>query len=174
LGSEKRAGAPSPENQQRNAWYIDYFVFSRGLFGRNLAPLVVGRVFWDNWTIWKALDSKKVVVDASRAVVAIHQNHDYRHHPQGKAGVWGDEQAQRNLVLAGGWGHLRTIEDATKILRPTGIRSNRKRHWLSFRRHAGLTGRFLKHRVWNPIWFSVLDVTRPVRHALGLKARRKA
>ena len=71
-------------SKQRTPDWIDYFAFSRGLF-KDLPPLVVGRVFWDNWTVWKALQMKKPVVDASRGIIAVHQNHDYGHHPQGKA-----------------------------------------------------------------------------------------
>ena len=37
---------------------------------------------------------KKPVVDASSGIVAVHQNHDYRHHPQGKHGVWYGEEAE--------------------------------------------------------------------------------
>ena len=35
--------------------WIDYFVFSRGAYGPDLPPFVIGRVYWDNWLIWKAL-----------------------------------------------------------------------------------------------------------------------
>jgi len=35
-------------------------------------PLFILRVFWDNWLARKALDSGKPVIDASRAVMAIH------------------------------------------------------------------------------------------------------
>ena len=51
-------------SKQRTPDWIDYFVFSRGLF-EDLPPLVVGRVFWDNWMVWKALQMKKPVVDVS-------------------------------------------------------------------------------------------------------------
>ncbi len=53
-------------SKQRTPDWIDYFLFSRGFF-ENLPPLVVGRVFWDNWTVWKALQMKKPVVDASNS-----------------------------------------------------------------------------------------------------------
>jgi hypothetical protein len=54
-------------NKQRTSDWIDYFVFSRGFFV-DLPPLVVGRVHCDDWTVWKALEMKKPVVDASRVV----------------------------------------------------------------------------------------------------------
>jgi hypothetical protein len=103
--------------RRRTAEWIDYFAFTRGLYGPDMPPFVL-RVFWDNWLAWKALDSGKPVVDASRAVMAVHQNHDYSYHPQGKAGVWSGEEAGLNAQLAGGWRHFRTIADATEILPP--------------------------------------------------------
>ena len=41
-------------NHQQTEYYIDYFVFSRGLYLKKIPPLVIGRVFWDNWLIWRA------------------------------------------------------------------------------------------------------------------------
>ncbi|MGB7283446.1 MAG: hypothetical protein WBE13_14370 [Candidatus Acidiferrum sp.] len=87
--------------KQRTSDWIHYLVFSRGLFV-NLPPLVVGCVFWDNWTVWKALETEKPVVDASRAILAVHQNHDYGHHPQGRSGVWHGDEAAANCKLTGG------------------------------------------------------------------------
>lgn len=160
------------ENRQRDAWYIDYFVFSRGLLGPNLPALAVGRVYWDNWTIWKVLDSKKAVVDASQAVVAIHQSHDYGHHPQGKEGVWGDEQAQRNFLLAGGFAHLRSIDSAQFRLTAAGVTPNRFHwypHWKTrVERRARPMRAFLRTRLWHPL----LNATRPVRHVLGLRQHK--
>ena len=88
-------------NHQQTEHYIDYFAFSRGLYLKKIPPLVIGRVFWDNWLIWRATTLGVPVVDASAVVLAVHQNHDYGYHPQGKLGVWNDEQAQRNFQLGG-------------------------------------------------------------------------
>ena len=158
------------EGKQRTPDYVDYFAFSRGALGMNLPPLVVGRVFWDNWTIWKVLDAKHAVVDVSSAVMAVHQNHDYGHHPQGKHGVYYGEEAGRNYKLAGGWTHLRTIADATEVLLEDGLKPNRLRHWATVKRYVRQAWRFLFHDVIQPIWFFVLGITRPVRRALGLRA----
>jgi hypothetical protein len=154
--------------RQRTPDWIDYFVFSRGLFP-DLPPLVVGRVFWDNWTVWKALETGKPVVDASRVILAVHQNHDYGHHPQGKPGVWHGAEAGANYRLAGGWKHLRTIADATEVLRPDGLKPNTARHWSAAKRYARQAGRVVLYHIWHPIWFFVLDMTRPLRNAVGLR-----
>lgn len=158
------------EGKQRTPDYIDYFVFSRGVFGADLPALVVGRVFWDNWAVWKVLDSKQPVVDVSAAVLAVHQNHDYSHVPQGKHGVYYGEEAGRNYQLAGGWKHLRTIADATEVLRQSGLKPNTVRHWAAVKRYARQAGRVLLYDILQPIWFFFLGITRPARRALGLRA----
>lgn len=157
-------------NHQQIEWFVDYFAFSRGFFGRDIPPLAVGRIRWDNWMVWKGLQSQKPVVDISPVVVAVHQNHDYSHHPMGKQGVWGGPEAERNLQLAGGWDHLRIIGDATEVLRPRGLRPNRRRHWLSAKRDAASAGRFVVYKVWVPFRSFFLDITRPVRKVLGLRS----
>jgi hypothetical protein len=108
--------------KQRTPDWIDYFAFTRGLYGPDIPPLVIGRVFWDNWLPWKARNSNCPVVDASDVIIAVHQNHDYRYHPQGKQGVFHGEEAGRNYELAGGWRHLRTIADADEVLREDGLK----------------------------------------------------
>ncbi len=151
--------------RRRTAEWIDYFAFSRGLYGPDMPPFVL-RVFWDNWLVWKALDSGKPVIDASRAVMAVHQNHDYSYHPQGKAGVWTGEEAGRNAQLAGGWRHFRTISDATELLSPKRLKPNVFRYLSAAKRYIRQAGRFLFYNVWHPVWFALLNLTRPLRRSL--------
>ena len=120
-------------NHKQSHWLIDFFAFSRGFFV-DIPPFAVGRVRWDNWVVWNACNSGQPVVDLSPVVMPVHQNHDYSHHPQGKKGVYDGEEGERNLQLAGGWGHLRTNADATEILRPSGLRHNWKREWMKWKR----------------------------------------
>lgn len=157
-------------HHQRDAWWIDYFAFSRGLYGPDIPPFAIGRVSWDDWLVWKIIDSKKPVIDASAAILAIHQNHDYTHHAQGHQGVWESEEAKRNFMLSGGWDHLRTIADATEVLTLRGLKPNRYRHWLTAMRRLALARDLLLYKVWNPIWFSLLDFTRPLRSFFGLRS----
>ncbi len=166
---ETKRKALSVEHRQTE-WFIDYFTFSRGLFGKDMPPLAVGRVCWDNWMVWKGCQSGKPVVDLSPVVLAIHQNHDYSHHPLGRQGVWSGPEAEQNFRLAGGWNHLRNIADATEVLEPRGLRPNGKRHWNTFIRTVGPGARFVRFRLWNPIWFLLLGITRPVRQVLGLRS----
>jgi hypothetical protein len=145
---------------QRDEWFIDYFVFRRGLFLDRIPKLVIGRVYWDNWLLWFAGYRGAALVDASAAVMAIHQNHDYGYHPAGKAGVWDDELARRNLELAGGYKNLRSMSSANYELTRHGIE---KRSILKRCSNSARAG--WRNRVWHPF----LDTTRSVRHALGLR-----
>lgn len=96
---------------------IDYFVFTPGLW-RDIPPFAIGRTTWDNWLIYGARAGGAAVIDATRAVTAIHQNHDYGHIPDGLDGAWKGPEAQRNLALAGGYDHVFTLTDATWLLTP--------------------------------------------------------
>ena len=158
------------QGRQRGPSWIDYFVFTRGLYGADVPPFVVGRVFWDNWLVWKALDSEHPVIDASTSVLAVHENHDYGYHPQGKTGVFHGVEALRNHELAGGWKHLRTIADATEILGRDGLKPNRLRHWSTAKRYARQAVRTLFHSGIERVWFLLLGLSRPARRKLGLRA----
>jgi hypothetical protein len=128
---------------QGSEYYIDYFVFPKGLF-KNLPPFAIGRAAFDNWLLWKARSSGAIIVDASDMVVAVHQNHDYVHHPQGRDGVYLGPEAKRNQELMGGSHHLFTLDDATHFLTPSGLKRNLSRRY--FRRKWKFFRRALRHR----------------------------
>jgi hypothetical protein len=94
---------------------IDWFVF-HGDFFSGMPRFLVGRAAFDNWFIWRARQTA-VVVDATRAVVAIHQTHDYTHLAGGKDEAYYGPEAQYNRRLAGGSGHIYTLHDASHRLR---------------------------------------------------------
>ena len=147
-------------NRPRSSEWIDYFAFSRGLYPE-IPPLVIGRVAWDRWLVRAARAAGAPVVDASDVVVAVHQNHDYGYHPAGVQGVWNDEQAQRNFALAGPARNLHTIDDATHRLTAEGLRWNPRHLLLPAMRAA---------RPWlMPLWHGLLNLTRPLRHRVGLR-----
>jgi hypothetical protein len=150
--------------RQRPANWIDYFAFSRGLFYQNTPPFVIGRPGWDVWLLWKARASGAAVVDASSAVTAVHQNHDYSYHPDGEAGVWQGEEAQRNYALLQRGRCFRTIENATHRMTPGGFRRNYL-HWIVMTDRWG-------RKVASKTWFTALTWTRPVRHRLGLRRQQ--
>ena len=101
---------------------IDYFIFPRGLYN-NVPPFAIGRSAWDNWLVYRARYSRIPVIDATRVITAVHQNHDYGHHPQGAAGIWKGPESIRNVMLMGGLEHGFTIADATARLTPDGLKT---------------------------------------------------
>jgi hypothetical protein len=120
-------------NVQRPGNYIDYFVYSRGLCN-GLLPLAIGRFSWDNYILWYARSRGAELVDVSGAVIAVHQNHDFSHHPQGMAGIREGPERKRNREMVGGWWHLYTIDDCTQILTAEGLRASRLHAWLMLKR----------------------------------------
>lgn len=113
----------SREGVSRGATAIDYFVFPAGLFDP-VPPFVIGRARFDNWLVWRGRE-RGIVVDATRAVVAVHQRHDYVHLPGGLQEAHFGAEAERNLALAGGTRHLYTIYDASHRLTADGrVRRN--------------------------------------------------
>jgi hypothetical protein len=131
--AETMRGHALTANVQRPGNYIDYFVYSRGVCD-GLLPLAIGRFSWDNYLLWRARSSGAQLVDVSPAVVAIHQNHDYSHHPKGKSEVREGPERKRNREMVGAWWHLYTIEDATQILDADGLRRSRRHGWLMAKR----------------------------------------
>lgn len=104
--------------------FIDFFVYTRRLWGDlpgAMPPLALGRCSWDNWLIYRARSLQAPLIDATAAVVSVHQNHDYAHAGGTKA-VWHGPEAKRNLELSGGKKHLYTVWDATHELHDDGLR----------------------------------------------------
>lgn len=101
----------------------DYFVY-RGFIWDEMPPVVVGRAGEDNQLIYHCRASHVPVIDASDAVTVVHQNHDYRHHPQGVDGVWYGAEAQLNRQAASGLPIALTIVDADWRLSSKGLARN--------------------------------------------------
>lgn len=102
---------------------IDYFVFRKGTLG-DLPPFAVGRPGWDGWMIYNALKRKIPVIDATKTITCIHQNHDYNHLKDQNNRFGRGPEATRNRVIAGGMDNLYSLYDADwklegNLLRPT-------------------------------------------------------
>ena len=162
-GASLRAMARA-QGKMRPAEWIDYFVFSRGMFGQKMPPFAVGRPGYDNWILWKVRAMGIPVVDATPVVLAIHQNHDHASHPGGRIGLWSDVEAVQNRALCEG--HFATIDNAAYRLTPAGLRPNYY-HWVALAKRNGA-------RAGSAMWFAFLNVTRPVRKLLGLRQRQSS
>lgn len=84
-------------------WGIDYFVFPRDLWP-TIPPFAVGRLMWDNWLVFDARNRGIPVVDATRATLAIHQDHSYDSGILLADGTFDRSQMEvrQNLALGGG------------------------------------------------------------------------
>jgi hypothetical protein len=150
-------------DRQRPSQWIDYFVFRKGFFYKQIPEFVIGRPGWDNWLLWHARHSGARLIDASAVVTAVHQNHDYGYHPEGEKGVWEGEEAQENYLLLEGHRKFRTLDNATHLLEPDGMRKNRGDWYVQAKRDA--------YDRLSPAWFRLLNLTRPLRHRVGLRQK---
>ena len=144
---------------------IDFFVFPRDLLGE-IPPFAIGRPVWDNWMLYRARSLSVPLIDATPVVMAVHQNHDYSHHPQGKAGLWNGDEQLANDKLAGGAEHKFLLSDATHLLTPQKLRLAYDLDHL-FRRCETLPILY----PWLPLrWLQkALDISRPLRSRFGLR-----
>jgi hypothetical protein len=80
--------------------------------------------YCDGWTVFDPQMFVKLGIPADlvESVTAIHQIHDYSHHPQGKEGVWKGPEAEANLKLVGGGTYSFILWDVTRILEPNGLK----------------------------------------------------
>jgi hypothetical protein len=150
-------------NRQRPSQWIDYFVFRKGLFHKQIPEFVIGRPGWDNWLLWHALRSGARLIDVSAVVCAVHQNHDYGYHPEGEKGVWEGEEAQENYALLENRRKFRTLDNATHLLTNDGLRRNHRAWYFQAKQDA--------YDRLSPAWFRFLDVTRTLRHRIGLRQK---
>jgi hypothetical protein len=151
-------------------WGMDYFVFPRGTFP-TLPPFVVGRPGWDNWLVYHARSRKLPVVDASAAVTAIHQDHDYSNHPLGHDEVWRGADALANDALVGGGRRLFSVCDATHLLTRRGVRRARTPRHI-WRRIYTLPVLHPRLTFLGSLLDAALAATRPLRLRMGLTLSR--
>jgi hypothetical protein len=140
---------------------IDYFIFSRYQY-QDMPEFVIGRPQWDNWMIYHAHQRGWPVVEATPAVMVVHQNHDYRHLPGGKP-PHGLEEGKKNRRLAGGERTKYTILDANRIIRGGRIRN----HPLSLERILRSVERWLMKRNFLGLEWRLINFVRRLRQSVG-------
>jgi hypothetical protein len=150
------------KGKQNGPSWVDYFCFSRNQYYGKMPPFLIGRNGWDPWLTWYARHCKIPLIDTSQSVVAVHQNHDYAYLKQGTVPLHKDAEVRYNWNLGDGpeW-HYYTVRAATERLVDGRLRSNRLA-WL-----GPIQSRIVCSIDW--VWFSLLKVTRPIRHPLGLR-----
>jgi hypothetical protein len=100
---------------------VDFFVFEKGLWS-GIPPFAIGRGLYDQWLLYKARSMRLPVIDATRRVLSVHQNHSRPHLLEGS----GPTEYAGNFALADGYKHAYTTLDATHQLTKSGVR----RRWL--------------------------------------------
>lgn len=95
---------------------IDYFCFTPGSWMDGMPRFIVGRPGWDNWFLYNAIRRGVRVVDGTRDVLAVHQNHDYGHIPESAGHAWEGPEANYNRRQIGSHLHYFTIDHATHLL----------------------------------------------------------
>jgi hypothetical protein len=73
----------------------DYFLYHGNIWA-DLPTLVVGRRGYDNYLIYHCRLKGVPVIDLTETLIAIHQNHDYRHRPGGHQEVFYGPEAEIN------------------------------------------------------------------------------
>jgi hypothetical protein len=117
-------------------WGIDYFVFPRHLY-MDVPDFTIGRPAWDNWMVYHARTTFGMAIDATRDILAVHQNHDYSHLP-GNRSPYGSEVAKSNTAKAGGRKRAYNILDTNRELVRGSIRRPQVRmvRWLRWLERA--------------------------------------
>jgi hypothetical protein len=103
---------------------IDFWVYNKGLVD-NMPPLAVGRIATESWLLYTAKRRGANLIDCTRMVTSIHQNHDYTHVAGGVVGLGNGIEAQRNRQMVGGKPYFFTIRDRTHILTTKGLKRSR-------------------------------------------------
>jgi hypothetical protein len=140
--------------------WVDYFCFSRDLYHEKMPPFLIGRWGWDPWLVWFARNSMVPLVDASRMVVAVHQNHNYAY-LKDAAAPGNSAEAAYNWGLGdnpGVWRHYR-VDAATERLVRGRLKGNAL-SWLGPIKSRATRGFYR-------IWFAGLNATRSFRHRVG-------
>ena len=153
------------ERMRREGWLdshtsIDCFVFRRGTY-EQVPPLVIGRVWFDQWFIKYARKKGLPVVDLTDFAPMVHQLHDYSHVAGGKQFVYGGAEADQNFVHYGERPHTYTILSATHLM----TKKERIRR-VFFRKEIFAVQNFL--------WRIFVHGTRSVRKWLGLSRGARA
>jgi hypothetical protein len=98
---------------------MDYFIFKKGTI--KMPSFAVGRPGWDSWLIYNMKKRNIPIIDATKVIYIIHQNHDYKHSIYGKQKRVVGPEFYENIKIAGGLTNMLTLREADYILSEKGI-----------------------------------------------------
>lgn len=87
----------------------DYFIYPRDIFTK-IPAFAIGRSGWDNWMFYEARVQGWKLINCSKAINIVHQDHDYAHLPNGLPHYRQPESAE-NVKAAGGKRTIFTLLD---------------------------------------------------------------
>lgn len=87
-----------------------------------MLPFAVGRPGWDAWLIYDMRSKRIPVIDATRAITIIHQNHDFLHSQYRIKNYISGPEYKKNIELAGGLKNMLTLRDANFIIDKNGLK----------------------------------------------------
>lgn len=154
---EKLKKAARNEGKLHDYQGLDYFVYPRGLW-RKIPSFAIGRTSIDGWLVYEASRINNNVVDSTKAITAIHQNHDYSSVPGlpvgtvTRTGVVFERENARNLRLANNkFGNARSVN----FILTSDLRFKKynrtfdyEKNWVDFKKHLN---HFVKYRLKNYI-----------------------
>jgi hypothetical protein len=108
----------STEGERKPANWLDWFLFTRGLFPE-LPAFAIGRPGYDPWLIWKAASLGAEVIDGTDFVLAVHQRHDYSH-VGGRSVAFTGAEAQQNAAIVDDWRHYHSLAYARSRIDSSG------------------------------------------------------
>ncbi|WP_367875293.1 hypothetical protein [Luteolibacter sp. Populi] len=128
---------------------IDYFLYPRGMFGK-IPPFALGRWYWDNWLVYRVRRLGGALIDATKSVTAIHQNHNYNHihkvEQKGQGFNQGGIEAFDNRALVDSL--IMSLEDADWQLEPSGMTRNSRWSRWRFINEAALQAELNEYPAW--------------------------
>jgi hypothetical protein len=111
---------------------IDYFIFPKGQYS-NIPDLAVGRAWWDNWMIYNTKRNFIPLIDGTKMVLAVHQNHDYSHCKGGLDEAYHKgPEVQKNLSYVDNGNIEMTIDDAEWVFIHGRMKIAFNRSWRHF------------------------------------------
>lgn len=96
----------------------DYFIYPRNVF-EQIPAFAIGRSGWDNWMFYEARLRGWKLINCSKAINIIHQDHDYAHLPNGLP-HYRQPESDENVKAAGGKRTIFTLLDCDYELDEAG------------------------------------------------------
>ncbi len=103
-------------------YQLEYFIFPKKSSLINIPDFTVGRYQWDSLFVAMARKKRIPVIDGTKAVTAIHQDHDYSHIKTKGGGKYGVETNINPKLAFKEIGYSANTYDATHVITKKGVR----------------------------------------------------